>query len=303
MSMHKRSRRGLLAAAVLTLLGGGAVEAGYVLRQSDRNGGPALAAVDPTRSPTPSPTPDYLPPAKAKVAAYLAELGNGQVTLAVQDRLTNLALAVGGTRFPTASIVKVDILAALLLRAQGRHEQITDSDRRDAKRMITLSDNDAATTLFRKIGGKTGLASANQAFGMKQTTPNSSWGSTSTTAVDQIRLLSSITDEDGPLDADSRSYLFGLMGQVDEGQDWGVPAAAGPKATAVYVKNGWDNISADGGRWQVNTIGRIVEPGHDWLVAVLSHDHQTQLAGIRMIEAAARFTLGELRKIPTPQPT
>ncbi|REG01222.1 beta-lactamase class A [Asanoa ferruginea] len=281
---------------MLTLVGGGA---GCVPRQPGTTEPPAAA---PTLSPTPSPTPDYLGMARAKVSAYLAELGNGQVTLAVRDRRSDLALTVGGTRFPTASIVKVDILAALLLRAQGRHEELTDSDRRNAKRMITLSDNDAATTLFHRIGGKSGLATANRTFGLKQTTPNSSWGRTTTTAADQIRLLAAIADEDGPLDEDGRSYLFDLMSQVDAGQDWGVPAAAGPRATAVYVKNGWDNISADGGRWQVNTIGRIVEPGRDWLVAVLSHGHQTQSAGIRMIEAAARFTLGELRKIPL-QPT
>ncbi|HEV7710199.1 MAG TPA: serine hydrolase [Asanoa sp.] len=296
MSMSRVSRRGLLAVAVLTVIGGGAVEAGVILRQPGEGEAPAAAA--PTLSPTPTPTPDHLAAARAKAAAYVAELGNGQLTVAVRDRRSDLSLTVGSTRFPTASIVKVDILAALLLR----DGEITDTDRRNAERMITESDNAAATALFRRIGGKAGLASANRTFGMKQTTANSAWGKTTTTAADQIRLLSSITDEEGPLDEDRRSYLFDLMRQVDENQDWGVPAAAGPRATEVYVKNGWDNISADGGRWQVNTIGRIVEPGHDWLVAVLSHGHQTQTAGIRMIEAAARYTLGELRKIPT-QPT
>jgi hypothetical protein len=57
-------------------------------------------------------------------------------------------------------------------------------------------------------------------------------------------------------------------------------------------------VAADGGRWQVNTIGRLVEPGHDWLVAVLSHHHTTRAAGVRMVEAIARLALGELRAIP-----
>jgi hypothetical protein len=88
------------------------------------------------------------------------------------------------------------------------------------------------------------------------------------------------------------------MSQVDEGQDWGVTAAATARTTKVYAKNGWDNVSADGGRWTVNSIGRLVEPGHDWLVAVLSSHHTTQPAGIKMVEKVARYVIGELREIP-----
>ncbi|MEV4623943.1 serine hydrolase [Asanoa sp. NPDC049573] len=292
-----RSRRGLLAAAALAVLGGGAVEAA-ALSRSDPSDGPSLAAVGPSASPTPSPTPDHLTAARTRIAADLAKVGKSRVTLAVRDRRSAIALTLGGTRFPTASIVKVDILAALLLRAQQRHEEVTGTDRRDAERMITVSDNDAATALFGRIGGTSGLSSANRTFGLKQTTPHSSWGTTTTTAADQVRLLTALAAEDGTLTKANRDYLFDLMGQVDEGQDWGVPAAAGPGTTGVYVKNGWDNISADAGRWQVNSIGRLVEPGHDWLVAVLSHGHKTQPDGIKMIETVVRHALAELREIP-----
>ncbi|MFD0787164.1 serine hydrolase, partial [Micromonospora azadirachtae] len=250
-------------------------------------------------SPTPSPTPDYLAAARVKIAAYVQRVGDGQVAVAVKDLASDIALTVGGARFQTASIVKVDILAALLLRAQLRNQKITDSDRRNAKRMITASDNDAATALYRRIGGKSGLTAANRTFGMKETTASGSWGMATTTAADQIRLLTSLTYADGPLDEDGRAYLFELMSQVEQDQDWGVPAAADPGTTEVYVKNGWDTISADDGLWQVNTIGRLVEPEHDWLVAVLSDHHKTQAAGVRMVEAVAKYALGELRKIPT----
>ncbi|MER7891958.1 serine hydrolase [Micromonospora sp. NPDC094482] len=287
--------------AVLALTGGGVAEASAVWRLS---GGrdestPEAGGRGPVSPPTPSPTPDHLAAARQKVTAYLERVGNGQVAVAVKDRRSDVALTVGATRFQTASIVKVDILAALLLRAQQQNQGITDTDRRNAKKMITASDNVATTALYRRIGRKSGLTSANRTFGMKETTPAASWGMTTTTAADQIRLLTSLTDEDGPLDEDGRTYLFDLMGQVEEDQDWGVPAAAGAQTTEVYVKNGWDTVTADGGLWQVNTIGRLVEPGHDWLVAVLSNHHRTQAAGIRMIEAVARYTLGELRKIPT----
>ncbi|SIR74239.1 serine hydrolase [Micromonospora avicenniae] len=300
MSGRGPSRRGLLAAAVLAITGGGAAGASAVWRltsggesASDPEGRAASAAR------TPSPTPDYLAAARVKIEAYVQRVGNGQVAVAVKDRESDIAVTVGDARFQTASIVKVDILAALLVRAQLRNQKITDSDRRNAKKMITASDNDAATALYHRIGGESGLTTANRTFGMKETNPKASWGMTTTTVADQIRLLTSLTYADGPLDEDGRAYLFDLMSQVEEDQDWGVPAAADPGTTEVYVKNGWDTISADGGLWQVNTIGRLVEPGHDWLVAVLSNHHRTQAAGIRKVEAVAKYTLDELRKIPT----
>ncbi|GAA1893493.1 serine hydrolase [Asanoa iriomotensis] len=284
---------------MLALTGAGVVEASALWRLSGDGGTATPAAAKPSHSPTPSPTPDYLAEAKAKITAYVNRVGKGHLTVAVKDRGSDIAVTAGATRFQTASIIKVDILAALLLRARQRDQEITNTDRRNAKKMITLSDNSAATTLFWKVGGTAGLNTANRTFGLKETVPTSSWGMSKTTAADQIRLLTAITDPDGPLDDDGRSYLFDLMSQVDETQDWGVPAAAGADTTGVYVKNGWDTITADGGLWQVNTIGRLVEPGHDWLVAVLSNHHKTQTAGVRMIEAAAKYVLGELRKIPT----
>ncbi|MEV1332811.1 serine hydrolase [Micromonospora costi] len=301
MSGRGPTRRGLLAVAVLAITGGGAAGASAAWRLAGGGDEPTPRAADrtPGASPTPSPTPDHLAAARRKVAAYVERVGKGQVAVAVKDRRSDLALTVGTARFQTASIVKVDILAALLLRARQRNQQISATDRRNAKKMITVSDNAAATALYQRIGGKSGLAAANRTFGLKETTPQTSWGVATTTAADQIRLLTSLTDEDGPLDEEGRSYLFDLMSQVEEDQDWGVPAAAGPQTTEVYVKNGWDTVSADRGLWEVNTIGRLVEPGRDWLVAVLSRHHQTQAAGVRMVEAVARYTVGELRKIPT----
>ena len=62
-----------------------------------------------------------------------------------------------------------------------------------------------------------------------------------------------------------------------------------------YVKNGWDTADVDGGRWLVNSIGRIVEARHDWLIAVLSDHHVSQKEGVRVVEKAATYVLKELR--------
>jgi beta-lactamase class A len=280
------SRRGLLAAAVLAVAGGGVAGTGAVRHL---RGDSAEAAGR-------APTPDRLAAVRSRVTAYVAEVGNGNLSVAVRDRTSGVALTVGTGRFQTASIVKVDILAALLWQARQRGQEITDDDRSDAKKMITASDNVAATALYRRIGGKSGLTTANKAFGMTETRPEAGWGITTTTAADQIRLLTSLTDENGPLDSDGRSYLFDLMSQVEADQAWGV-SAAGLASTRVYLKNGWDTFGVVGDRWQVNTIGRLVEPGHDWLVAVLSNHDKTQADGVKKVEAVARYAVAELRKI------
>jgi len=228
--------------------------------------------------------------AKAQLERFVRDKG-GRVSVALHDRVTGAGLAVGTRRFRTASIVKVDILAALLLD----DDTLTSSQRALATDMITVSDNDAASSLFRTVGGVSGLNKANATFGMKETKANPAWGITTTTAADQVRLLHSITAGDGPLSTAATKFVLGLMTKVVEEQRWGVPAAAPTGASGVWVKNGWVQVSADSGLWVVNSIGRITEDGHDWLMAVLSDHHATQQKGIDIVEQAATVALRSMR--------
>jgi beta-lactamase class A len=232
----------------------------------------------------------------ASVQAYLKGQG-GRSAVAVLDVTTGAQLAVNADAgFHTASIVKVDILAAVLLKRQAAHG-LSTNERSLASDMITRSDNDAATSLWKDIGGASGLAAANRTLGLTETTPDSggAWGMTTTTANDQLRLLRALTSASGPLNATSRGYALNLMNQVDDHQDWGMPAAASAQATGVYVKNGWLDDDTDGGRWITNSIGRIVEPGHDWLVAVLTSGNKSESSGINVVEHAATLAVGGLR--------
>ncbi|GAA3773119.1 serine hydrolase [Plantactinospora mayteni] len=292
-------RRELLAATAAALLGAGAAGTGLAYRWTGSAGaGPQPGATASPPRPTPSPTPDYAALAGTRIERNLRGVG-GRVTLAVEDRASGLAVTAGTRRYQTASIVKVDILAALLLRRQDQGRKLGANERQLARSMIVVSDNAAASSLYATIGHRTGLTAANRTLGLRQTTPNSSWGVTTTTAADQLRLLTAITDPAGPLGDDGRDFLLGLMGEVDKQQDWGITAAAGRASTASYVKNGWTTVDADNGLWLAHSIGRIVEPGRDWLVAVLSDHHSTQQKGIAAVEKAARYALTELRKVPS----
>ncbi|MFC7479220.1 hypothetical protein ACFQX7_02910 [Luedemannella flava] len=153
---------------------------------------------------------------------------HGEFSVAVRNNRT------GGTyryrasdTYETASIVKVDILAAVLLRAQDDGRSLTDAERSAATRMIRASDNDAATYLWNRAGGASGVRAANRRLGLTHTTPGTEgWGLTRTTVGDQVTLVNRALGTSGPLTSASRAYIRGLMTTVNGDQDWGVPAAA-----------------------------------------------------------------------------
>jgi beta-lactamase class A len=198
---------------------------------------------------------------------YMADR-RGTITVAVYD-------AVAGrqwwwhvdVRAYTASIVKVDILAALM----RRRGTLTSSQRALATAMIERSDNNAATTLYRQIGGAAGLRAFDAAAGLTMTTPSSSWGLTRTSSLDQVRLLRKLAFPNSLLSSSQRSYELYLMSHVVSSQRWGVTGGV-PAGVTVSLKNGWLPLSAArGGGWQVNSIGYVHGLGRRYVIAVLTH--------------------------------
>ncbi len=217
-----------------------------------------------------------------------------EFSVAVLDRKTGALYSYrGAEKYETASIVKVQVLACLLLRAQDADRDLSSNEMSLAKRMIRLSDNEATTALYGRLGRVGGLSSCNRRLGLSSTTVSSSWGLTRTTVDDQVKLLSELVDKKGPLDAGSRGVAFDLMTTVDGAQDWGVsaPAKAGER---VAIKNGWLSRSTEGGRWIINSVGRI-SGGADVSIAVLSHGHSTQSGGIAVVENVAKLTRKHLK--------
>ena len=195
-----------------------------------------------------------------------------------------------GLRTVTASIVKAEILATLLLKAQKAGHGLTDSQEGLAERMIEASDNNAASALWNEIGQGDGLAAGNRGFKLKHTVPGlgGAWGTTRTSAADQLRLLTAIASRKSPLTADGRAYILRLMARVEPSQRWGVSAAA-DDSDDVALKNGWLPRAVDGGTWTVNSIGRVRGDDHDYLIAVISQGHPSMAAGIETVEHVTRL--------------
>ncbi len=212
---------------------------------------------------------------------------SGNFAVAVTDRRTGATAVYGGTRtFDAASIVKADILAALLLQHQQAGTKLSDQERTEATAMIDDNDVTAADTLWTAIGAELGLRDANRELHLSHTTPgaNGHWGHTSTTVGDQLELLTDLTSSRSPLSQAARSYELGLMRNVSADQVWGITAAAS-KGSSPAVKNGW---MADGGSWVVNSIGVITHAGHTLLVAVLADQQPSESSGISADNAVAR---------------
>ncbi|MYW65139.1 hypothetical protein GTY65_13875 [Streptomyces sp. SID8379] len=297
---RERSRRPVLYAAVASsvLLAGTAATTVYVKAQahdatalvshaSAAAGGPS---VSPSSSPSASPTVDP--------DALLAEAlkgRDGTFSVAVLDVADGTSAAYSSGEddrtYDTASIVKVDVLAALLLRAQDEGRSLTGQEKAYAAAMIENSDNSATTAVWDIIGGADGLDAANERLGLTGTTGGDGplWGLTQTTAADQLALLRQVFgvagDSDQVLDASSRAYVEELMGNVESDQRWGVSAAG--DGDGLALKNGWLRRSTTG-LWDINSVGRVTVDGKRYLVAVVSDGSATKDAGISLVEAVAK---------------
>jgi hypothetical protein len=283
-----------VASAVLV----GATAAGTVYMKAQAHDGPAVVSSAASASPSPAVSEEASvePVAEpsvdrdallAKALKSVTVAVGAKTSVAVLDVDSDESAAYGDAAFDTASIVKVNILAALLLQAQDADRHLTAREKTHATAMIENSDNVSATALWASIGRADGLDAANKRFGLKDTQGGDGelWGLTQTTASDQLALLRQVFGDDSELSAASRSYLQGLMGEIETDQQWGVSAAADGSRWAL--KNGWLARSTTG-LWDINSIGRISADGHDYLVATLSNGNSTQAKGISLVEAVSK---------------
>lgn len=298
-----------MTAAALGILGGSVLVAKGLLADGGTGGtggGGTLAGVfqdEPKASPTPTgPTPEELAAIERakRVKALDAALkkyasGKPEFSVAVLDRKTGETYAFrGDEKYETASVVKVQVLACLLLTAQDADRKLTGSEKALADKMIRYSDNDATTALYGKVGKITGLTACNKRLGLTQTKVSGSWGLTRTTVTDQVVLLSQLVDEKSELSEASREYAHKLMSTVAPDQDWGVPAAAEEGEDAT-VKNGWLQRDTEGNLWIINTVGQITDDDTDVSIAVLSHTNRTMPAGQSLVEKVAKLTRTHLK--------
>ncbi len=254
-----------------------------------------------SNSPAPSASPTLTSPF-ASVRGYLAHR-SGQVTAALYDARTRQTwLLDPGVIQDTASIVKVEIMGTALAEAAAAGRALSAAEAGLMTAMIENSDNKSATTLLAQVGGPSAIGRFDRSVGMTHTTPSTlafipgttlpGWGLTTTTALDEVTIVSRFAYPNPFLSDAARAYGLRLMENVEADQNWGVTGGV-PAGTTVALKNGWVPIPPSN-YWQVNSIGWISGHGRNYVLAVLTDGNPSQPYGIATIEAIARAVYAEL---------
>jgi hypothetical protein len=175
------------------------------------------------------------------------------------------------TWFYSASVVKA--MLALEVVREARHRRLTATERALLRPMITVSDNDAASAGYRRVGGA-GLYRVAAAAHMTHFADVGNWADAHITAADQARLFLRI-DRLAP--KRHRRYLRGLLAGIVPSQRWGIAPIAESRGFRVLFKGGWrTNLShqvalleRDGARMALAVLtsgapdpyGRLTETG------------------------------------------
>jgi beta-lactamase class A len=222
------------------------------------------------------------------IRAALAGRTDSVVGLAASDAAVGLSCQFHQRmHFYAASVIKVTIISALLLKEHGP-SGLTKPQRHLAYLMITQSNNDAATALWNDVGMTDMQRFLNKA-GMGQTVLNAAWGLTLITAQDELTLLHLLTNPGKVLGKNSRTYVLSLMARVIPSERWGVPAGA-PSDVTVHVKNGWlPYPKADD--WHINSIGAFTGKDIAYQIVILTgpsaNGGQGESYGIQTVQGAA----------------
>ena len=248
-------RTGLLA------LGGGLLLAGC-------SGGPSVP------TPTASLTGEIRDQLQAAISTIAA--GQNKLGVAVQDLRSGATWDFRGDwASQSASMAKPMIVSMALRKARADQLQqpLPAEQEAQAQKAIKNSDNDSADALWTWAGARPSYDALAKDLGLKNThsaQEKDFWSWTWTTPIDQRSFLQQLVKGDTKALTDGeRTYLLGLMGQVEEDQAWGVGT---PRSAAVKVqlKNGWVQFQSTDNLWAVNSVGHVSGGGRDYLLTSMT---------------------------------
>ena len=218
-----------------------------------------------------------------QAAKRFAQGRSGTVSFAVVDDRGVMWGLGERDLFHSASVVKAMLLAAELRRlAEGGLE--LDPETRDTlAAMITVSDNDAATAIYERVGDA-GLYEVATDARMRDFEVAASWGYARISAADMAAFF---FDLDRVLPEQFASFGKGLLGSIVAEQSWGVPAVA----------TGWRTRFKGG--WRATETGQLVsqaaelDRGDERLgMAILTDGQPSMGYGIETVEGIGARLLG-----------
>lgn len=218
-----------------------------------------------------------------------------RVTAAVYDDRTGCWYHLRrGQVITTASVVKTEIMAATLLRAQDQGRGMTNWETSKVVPMIHSSDDAAASALWGNLGGGRAMAAYGDRLGLTATVETEpKWGLTSTTAEDQAAFMHRLLQGD-LLQPSGRAQAWWYLRNIREDQRWGIRRGV-PADWEVGHKNGFAGSTCCG--WRVNSVGYVADPnGGGYSIAILSDGWRSLGEGVPMVETVAAAVSGSLTK-------
>lgn len=157
----------------------------------------------------------------------------GTVAFAVLDGRGRLRGLNRSVQFPSASVVKAMLMVAVLRRVGSGH--LDGATAKTLTAMITVSDNDAASAIYRRVGGP-GLRAVARAAHAKRFEDVGWWASARLTAADQARFFYRV---DRLVPAKHRRFARKLLSSIVGWQRWGIPPVAARHGLKAFFKGGW----------------------------------------------------------------
>jgi beta-lactamase class A len=239
-----------------------------------------VAGVRAVSAPPPRPSPAAL-----RRARTYARRAGGLVSFAVVDSEGRLRGSGRKRRFVSASVVKAMLLAAELRRLDDLGAPIDPGTDEALRAMVAHSDNDAADTVYWRVGDE-GLHEVAEAVRMKRFTVDGYWANAQITAAGMAGFFSRLRRA---LPKAHRRYAGRLLASITPGQRWGIPEAAG-KRWKVRFKGGWRQTGLGS---LVHQAARLRRGDVVLSIAVLTDAQPSQERGIEIVRGvAARLLSG-----------
>jgi beta-lactamase family protein len=221
--------------------------------------------------------PGYPSLARVKAAARYQSHRSGRTAFAVVDSQGRLSGRHMHRTFVTASVVKAMLLVAYLRKLDAAHRPLDSSSRARLHPMIHVSDNSAATSVWRSVGNKRLYRLARKA-GMTEFSIVGIWARAQISPADQARFF---FKQDALIPRQFRGYARSLLSHISGAQSWGIPHVARPDGWHVFFKGGWRGTGLG---QLVHQVGRLEKHHTKFAMAVMTDGDPSMGYGITTIQ-------------------
>lgn len=193
--------------------------------------------------------PSPLPPSWQPSAASVSLTVDGSWSWALRNRETDEVIGSGGNfRNTTESMIKawlaVDYLAS-------KKSSISSADANLIHDMIHVSDDQAAQTLYLRLGGDVSVRRMIDRCGLTSTTVHHNWWSKTTMSAEDATTLGVCVASGPGITPEWRDRLLSEMQNLSPSNNFGIAEAPALQGRALAVKNGW---TLHGTTWAVNCL-------------------------------------------------